>query len=193
MSSDVSVPAVAPKDVRIRAAELRDAAAIAEVRVESWRATYRGVIPDAYLDGMRVEDSKSLWLRILGSPTGEKRLVFVAEDASGVLGFSAAMKLSEPKFNVLAELTGIYLKPQAQRLGIGRKLLAAAARACIAENAPDMLVWVITQNEAARKFYENLGAQLMAGQPFIWDGLELHETGYVWPDLTDLIVACEGH
>jgi hypothetical protein len=72
-------------------------------------------------------------------------------------------------------------------------LLAAAARACIAENAPDMLVWVITQNEAARKFYESLGAELMAGQPFSWDGLELHETGYCWRDLGGLIAACEGH
>lgn len=193
MSAGVSVPVVSAKDVRIRAAELNDAAAIAAVRVESWRATYRGVIPDAYLDGMRVEDSTALWSRILATPTGDKRMVFVAEDAAGVLGFSAAMKLPEPKFGVLAELTGIYLKPQAQRLGIGRKLLAAAARACIAEDAPDMLVWVITQNEAARRFYEGLGAQLMAGQPFTWDGLELHETGYVWPDLMDLIVACEGH
>ena len=172
---------------------LGDAAAIAAVRVESWRATYRGVIPDAYLDGMRVEDSTSLWQRILSTPTGDKRMVYVAEDASGVFGFAAAMKLNEPKFGVQAELTGIYLTPQAQRLGFGRKLMAAAARACLAENAPDMLVWVITQNETARKFYESLGAELMAGQPFSWDDLELHETGYCWRDLGSLIAACEGH
>lgn len=184
---------VSPKDVRIRAADEGDAAAIAAVRVESWRTTYRGMIPDAYLDGMRVEDSTALWQRILSTPSGDKRMVYVAEDASGVLGFSAAMKLAEPKFGVQAELTGIYLKPQAQRLRIGRKLVAAAARACLAENAPDMLAWVITQNEAARKFYENLGAELMAGQPFSWDGLELHETGYCWRDLGSLIAACEGH
>ncbi len=188
-----SVPVVSAKNVRIRAADVADAGAIAAVRVEGWRITYRGVIPDAYLDAMRVEDSTALWARILAQPSGDKRIVFVAEDASGVLGFSAAMKLPEPKFGAHAELTGIYLKPEAQRQGIGRKLLAAAARACIAENAPDMLVWVITQNEAARKFYESLGAELMAGQPFSWDGLELHETGYCWRDLGGLIAACEGH
>jgi len=179
--------------VAIRPAVVDDAAAIAAVRVESWRTTYRGVIPDAYLDAMRVEDSTVLWARILATPTGDKRMVFVAEDASGVLGFSAAMKLAEPKFGVNAELTGIYLKPQAQRQGVGRKLLAAAARACMIEDAADMLVWVITQNQAARQFYESLGAKLMAGQPFSWDGLELHETGYCWRDLGSLIAACEGH
>ena len=181
------------KDVRIRAATADDAAAIAAIRVEGWRVTYRGVIPDAYLDAMRVEDSTGLWTRILTAASSDKRMVFVAEGASGVLGFAAAMKLPEPKFGVHAELTGIYLKPEAQRQGIGRKLLAAAARACLKENAPDMLVWVITQNETARKFYESLGAELMAGQPFSWDGLELHETGYCWRDLGSLIAACEGH
>jgi ribosomal protein S18 acetylase RimI-like enzyme len=170
-----------------------DAAAIAAVRVESWRITYRGVIPDAYLDGMRVEDSAALWARILSTPSSDKRMVFVAELDGSLLGFAAAMKLHEPKFGVNAELTGIYLKPEAQRKGIGRRLVAAAAHACIAEDAHDMLVWVITQNQAARDFYEGLGAELMAGQPFSWDGLELHETGYAWRDLGVLIAACDGH
>jgi len=169
---------------------LEDAAAIAAVRVESWRTTYRDVIPDAYLDGMRVEDSTALWARILATPRGDRRIVFVAETESGVLGFVAAMKLQEPKFGFHAELTGIYLKPEAQRSGIGRRLMAEVARACMAEGAEDMLVWVITQNQPARNFYEMLQAELVAGQPFTWDGLELHETGYGWRDLLALIQNC---
>ena len=179
------------KNVTIRSAVVDDAAAIAAVRVESWRTTYRGVIPDAYLDGMRVEDSTALWARILATPSGDKRIVYVAESDAGILGFAAAMKLAEPKFGLRAELTGIYLKPEAQRQGIGRKLVAATARACLTENAPDMLVWVITENQVARNFYEGLDAELMAGQPFSWDGLELHETGYAWRNLPALIDRCE--
>jgi ribosomal protein S18 acetylase RimI-like enzyme len=182
------------KNVTIRAAVQGDAAAIAAVRVESWRNTYRGVIPDAYLDGMRVEDSAGLWARILATPSGDKRIVYVAESEveaeASVLGFVAAMKLPEAKFGFHAELTGIYLKPEAQRAGIGRRLVAEAARACMAEGAEDMLVWVITQNQAARNFYEKLQAELVAGQPFTWDGLELHETGYGWRDLPALIQHC---
>ena len=34
-----------------------DAHAIAQLRVDAWRATYRGMIPDAYLDAMSVEAS----------------------------------------------------------------------------------------------------------------------------------------
>jgi len=41
----------------IRRATPADARAIAQVRVDAWRVTYRGMIPDAYLDAMTVDDS----------------------------------------------------------------------------------------------------------------------------------------
>ena len=38
--------------ITIRPATAADAAQIARVRVDCWRSTYRGLVPDAYLDGM---------------------------------------------------------------------------------------------------------------------------------------------
>jgi hypothetical protein len=44
----------------IRPATPADATAIAEVRVNAWRTTYKGMIPDAYLAAMKIEDSAAL-------------------------------------------------------------------------------------------------------------------------------------
>ena len=55
----------APMTITIRPANVRDAAAIARVRIDSWRATYRGIIPDAYLAGMNEDESTAGWERIL--------------------------------------------------------------------------------------------------------------------------------
>ena len=173
----------------VRPANLQDAQAIAQVRVESWRATYCGVIPDAYLDAMRVEDSTALWERILSAPAGANRSVFVVESGEGVIGFAAGMMLEEEKFGCNAELTGIYLQPQAQRMGLGRRLVRAVAEECLARGASGMLVWVISANQGGRKFYEKLGGELLIEQPFTWDGLELHETGYGWRQLSALLDA----
>ena len=173
--------------VTIRPAGLQDAAGIAKVRVDSWRATYRGMIPDGYLDGMRVEDSTALWERILSTPEGGKRLVFVAEAQGEVIGFAAGMMLNEAKLGFDAELTGIYLQPQMQRQGLGQRLVAAVSRESIAHGATGMLVWVISENKGARQFYEKLGAELLVEQPFTWDGLDLNETGYGWRDLPALL------
>ncbi len=40
----------------LRPAEPADAMAVARVHVRSWQAAYRGLLPDAYLDGLRPED-----------------------------------------------------------------------------------------------------------------------------------------
>lgn len=173
--------------VQVRPADLQDAQAIAQVRVDSWRATYRSMIPDSYLDAMRVEDSTALWERILSAPQGANRMVFVAESEIGVIGFAAGMLLGEEKFGCNAELTGIYLKPEAQRMGLGRRLVRAVANACVERDASGMLVWVISANQGARLFYEKIGGELLIEQPFTWDGLDLQEAGYGWRQLGALV------
>ncbi len=47
--------------VAIRAARLEDAGAIAHVHVESWRTTYAGIVPDAYLAGLDEILRTRLW------------------------------------------------------------------------------------------------------------------------------------
>ena len=170
----------------LRRATVQDAPAIAAVRIDSWRATYRGMIPDAYLDDMDLEDSSALWTRVLSVPAGNTTAVFIAEVDGEVLGFAAGMLLKEEKFGLNAELTAIYLKPAAQRAGLGRRLVALVADAYCTHGANGLLVWVIAGNRAARKFYEQLGAELLIEQPFSWDGLDLLEAGYGWRDLPAL-------
>ncbi|PFH11049.1 ribosomal protein S18 acetylase RimI-like enzyme [Collimonas sp. PA-H2] len=166
-------------DVVIRRATVADAAVIAAVRIDSWRTTYRGIIPDDYLDGMKIEDSTAIWSRIL-SATSNAANVFVAEVDGEVLGFAAGMTLAQAKLGFDSELTAIYLEPSVQRAGIGRKLVAHVAAALASAGANNMLVWVLADNRPARQFYEMLGAELLAEQPFSWDGLDLQEAGYGW-------------
>ncbi|MDB5768766.1 MAG: yuaI [Collimonas fungivorans] len=170
-------------DVVIRRATVADAGVIAAVRIDSWRTTYRGIIPDDYLDGMKIEDSKAIWTRILAatsSAANDAANVFVAEVDGEVLGFAAGMTLAEAKLGFDSELTAIYLEPSVQRAGIGRKLVAHVAAALASAGANNMLVWVLADNRPARQFYEMLGAELLAEQPFSWDGLDLQEAGYGW-------------
>jgi GNAT superfamily N-acetyltransferase len=166
-------------DVVIRRATVADASVIAAVRIDSWRATYRGIIPDDYLDGMKVEDSTAIWSRIL-SATSSAANVFVAEVDGEVLGFAAGMTLKEAKLGYDSELTAIYLEPSVQRAGIGRRLVAHVAATLANAGANNMLVWVLAENRQARQFYEMLGAELLVEQPFSWDGLDLQEAGYGW-------------
>ena len=173
----------------IRRAAPRDAEAIARVRIDGWRTSYRGLVPAAYLDGMQVEASTALWDKILTAGPNPAS-VFVAAHGDEVVGFAAGSMLAEPKFGLNAELTAVYLRREFQRVGLGRRLIAAVVDAQCALGATGMIVWVIAGNKPARAFYEALGAELLIEQAFQWDGMNLLEVGYGWRDLDALAAAC---
>jgi len=176
--------------IAIRPATKADAAAIARVRVDCWRTTYRGLIPDAYLDAMDVDASTQLWDRVLSAPPNTTS-VFVADDGGEVVGFASGNRLEEPRYALDAELSAAYVRRDRQRMGIGRKLVAAVARAQQTNGAHGLIVWVIAGNKGARAFYEGLGGALLVEQPFEWDGMPLVEAGYGFADVDALIPACE--
>ena len=174
----------------IRPATPADASAIAQVRIDAWRTTYKGMIQDAYLAAMKVEDSTALWKKILSAGPNSTS-VFVAANAGRVVGFAAGNMLAEPKYGLDAELSAAYLVRDAQRAGIGQRLVATVAAAQRAHGATGLIVWVIAANKTARAFYEKLGAELLVEQPFTWDGMDLVEAGYGWRNLDSLVAAVD--
>jgi len=177
--------------IDIRHALPADAAAIAQVRVDAWRSTYKGMIPDAYLAAMKVDESAALWQRVLTAGANTTS-TFVADDGGDVVGFASGLMLREPKFDADAELSAIYLRQDRQRTGTGHRLVGAVVEAQRAHGATGLLTWVIAGNRGARAFYEVLGAELLVEQPFQWDGMDLVEAGYGWRDLAALAAACGG-
>ena len=165
----------------IRPARAGDAEAIARVRVDSWRETYRGMIPQAYLDAMKLEQSRALWEKVLTARSTAVS-VFVAECGADIVGFGSGNMLAEPKHGFDAELSAVYVRREFQRAGIGRRLVAETAIALSQRDggASGLIVWVIAGNKGARAFFERLGAELVVEQAFQWDGMDLVEAGYGW-------------
>jgi GNAT superfamily N-acetyltransferase len=175
--------------IDIRRATADDAPFIAQVRIDGWRTTYRGLVPDAYLDAMEVEPSTAMWARVLEAGS-DIASVFVATRGGEVIGFSAGNALKEPRYGADSELTAVYLRREFQRAGIGQRLVGAVVDAERARGATGMIAWTIAGNKGARRFYESLGGDLVVEQPFQWDGMDLVEAGYVWLDLAALSAAC---
>src|SRR5512139_4184252 len=100
----------------VRVAAASDAEAIARVRIDAWRATYRGMIPDAALDALSVDESALFWRRILesGSPNVS---VYVADEDGVIVGFACANRRDPPKLEFGAELSAVYVRADRQRRG----------------------------------------------------------------------------
>jgi GNAT superfamily N-acetyltransferase len=177
----------------IRTAHAGDAEAIARVRVDSWRETYRGMIPQGYLDAMKLEESRALWEKVLTAGSTAVS-VFVAEHGAEIVGFGSGNMLAEPKHGFDAELSAVYVRRDFQRAGIGRRLVTETAIALSqrAHGASGLIVWVIAGNKGARAFFERLGAELVVEQAFHWDGVDLVEAGYGWRTLEALTADLPG-
>jgi L-amino acid N-acyltransferase YncA len=168
--------------ISIRPATQEDASAIAQVHVESWRTTYAGIVPDAYLAGLDVTLRSKLWSERLQSGT----LIFVAEWDGRVAGFADGGPNREAVGECDAELYAIYLLKDAQKRGIGVGLLRAMATALLERNYKSMAVWVLEQNRS-RNFYEKTGARIAMSKVIEIGGAKLMEVAYVWPDLRSLV------
>jgi hypothetical protein len=50
-----------PEELVIRSAVAGDADAMGLLHVRAWQSAYRGVMPDAYLDGLEPEERVAMW------------------------------------------------------------------------------------------------------------------------------------
>lgn len=95
------------KGTKVRAAALADCDAIAVVRVETWRTTYRGLLPDAILDALSAPARADMWRRALQRTP--PRLLFVAEREGRLVGFGAAGPPSGAALGADSEVHALYV------------------------------------------------------------------------------------
>ncbi|MBN9082360.1 MAG: hypothetical protein BGP04_07495 [Rhizobiales bacterium 62-17] len=176
-----------PFSSTIRVAVVANAAAIAAVHVACWRETYPGLMPEAFINQLSVEDRTKRWQAILGRPDAYNRtVVLVAECAGEVVGFSSygdqrASELLEQ--GLTGEITALYLLRRVQKQGLGLALMVAMANGLIARGHRAASLWVLRENLQARGFYERLGGQVMGELEDKRDGAVLNELAYGWRDL----------
>ena len=169
----------------IREATIEDVPGIARVHVDSWRTTYKGIVPQRIIDSFTYERREELWRRTL-SP-GSAPCVYVAEDGGEVVGFaSGGPARQEEAPNHAGQLYAIYLLQEHQRRGIGRQLFDAVVRELARRGLYSMAIWVIADNAPACGFYEALGGRRVYERQEEADDIVLEEIGYGWDDIRAL-------
>ncbi|MBI4908624.1 MAG: alpha/beta fold hydrolase [Acidobacteria bacterium] len=173
--------------MRIRRASAGDLSAIPYVHVESWKSTYRGLLPDPLIDDLDEMGRVVQWQQWINQPD-EGLFIYVAEAAEGshppIEGFAACGRSQSVPF-CDGEVYAIYLLQSAQRKGLGRKLMAAAVSRLRNSGARSAGVVVLSTNPA-RRFYEVLGGTLFGEQDGDFRGHPCREAVYTWRDLAPL-------
>jgi GNAT superfamily N-acetyltransferase len=171
----------------IREATALDAEAVSRVRVLAWRATYRGLIDDAYLDALSVDAGAERYLRSFDPTPGAGFTRVVADDGGRVVGFATAGRARGQVRQRLGEVWLLYLLPEAQRRGLGTRLMRSMARGLDRRGMDALMVWALAGNAPACRFYERLGGRLVDRRTSVVGAQRLEEVGYLWNDLRGLI------
>jgi GNAT superfamily N-acetyltransferase len=168
----------------VREAVLADAEGIARAHTDSWRTSYRGILPDSVLDRIDVGQRTSSRRRILAD-----RSVFqlVAYDLThgDIVGFCDA-GASRRRFPYAGEVYAIYLIHRAKRHGLGREMFRRVGAWLLANELRSMIVWVLDDNAHARRFYEAMGGRLGPRLATRVGGFPVVEQAYVWDGLRGL-------
>ena len=162
--------------ISVRTARRDDAFGIAAVHDASWRSAYRGIIPGLELEKMVERRGPVWWDRAVR----QKACVLVLERGGEIAGYATTGRNRSRRIQAAGEVYELYLKPDHQGVGLGRRLFESALGALAASGNRSILTWVLEDNEPAIGFYETLGGRI-AGRGVERFGVkDLAKRAYRW-------------
>ena len=127
-----------------------DRLAISKIYEESWKYTYKGIIPQEYLNSI----PEGRWSKNFDRP-GWKTLVCIVDGK--YIGTSSFCKSRFEQFPDCGEIISIYFLPEYMGKGYGKKLLETSILELKKLGFDELFLWVLDDNIKAKNFYEHLG------------------------------------
>ena len=152
----------------VRRATVADAEAITTLHIASWRAHYRGILPDEQIDGLDHAERLAKRTEQLSDPApGIEHWVVEDEGPDGaavVRGWGCIGPVRDDDLGAdHYELYALYVRPEDVGGGFGRRLNARLVERAAELGAGTLVLWVLTENALARRFYERAGYALDEG------------------------------
>ena len=147
------------ENIIIRDVRKEDIAEVVDVQINGWKAAYRGIIDDEYLDTMSKEE------KIKKREKDYKTTGFiVAELNEKIVGFCRYIddnKATREVANIDCELLALYVKADLKHNGIGTKLFEYVKNEFIKKGKTKMVLWCLKDNTPSRRFYEKMGGTVV--------------------------------
>lgn len=130
---------------------------VGEVYAQSWKACYRGLLSQPFLDKL----THDRWSGMLRADPGASLGVF---EEGRVMGAAMVRYARSPEREGYGELVSLYLRPGAVGRGYGRMLLEAALERLRGDGCADVCLWVLEKNAQAIGFYKHMGFRPSGGR-----------------------------
>ncbi len=162
--------------IEIRRARAADARAVAQTHDEAWRNAYQGIIPGAELEKLIARRGPDWWDSAIRKGSRIALLQF-GDDVAGYANYGRNRARS---LFYDGEIYEIYLKPEFQGLGFGRRLFSAARRDLAQSGLKTLVIWALSDNDPAVEFYRALGGRAVARSSERFGNRVLDKVAFAW-------------
>ena len=174
----------------IRPARIEDPPAMARVMVDTWLSAHRGQVPDAQWQRRRDEwtyaVSEGAWrglLEEIADGVNTDDCVYVALVEEDLVGVAVGCPSGLGLLPDAAEVSGVYVRPEHQGRGLGRRLVQTVAADQAARGRRALLISCLVANAPARRFYEAIGGRVIGTHETEDYGFREPQVVYGWEDI----------
>jgi ribosomal protein S18 acetylase RimI-like enzyme len=162
--------------IEIRQAKPCDAAAVADAHDEAWRSAYQGIIPGIELEKLVTRRGPDWWDSAIRKGSRISVLVF----GERVAGYANYGRNRARSLSYDGEIYELYLRPEFQGLGFGRRLFTAARKDLAQSGLRSLVIWALSDNDPAVAFYRALGSRPVARSSERFGGRTLDKIAFGW-------------
>lgn len=141
--------------IKIRYANINDAKILGKIHAKSWQVAYKGIVPEEILANITPERRQKYFEKALTEGWEEDALIYKDNDAAGLICIGKCR--DEDKSQEYGEVWGIYLSPEYWNEGLGRELMNWGLNELKVRGFKKVTLWVLEENQRARRFYELMG------------------------------------
>lgn len=162
--------------IEIRRARAADANLVADAHDEAWRTAYQGIIPGPELAKLIARRGANWWAGAIRKGSRISLLAF----GDAIAGYANYGRNRARSLHYEGEIYELYLRPEFQGLGFGRRLFTAVRRDLVQSGMKSLVVWALSDNEPAVEFYQALGGRAVARSSEKFGDKTLDKVAYGW-------------
>ena len=115
---------------------------------EAWRTAYQGIIPGTELEKLINRRGPAWW----DSAIRKGSRIALLQFGEKVAGYANYGRNRARSLHYDGEIYELYLRPEFQGLGFGRRLFTAARRDLAQSGLKSLIVWALSENDTAVSF-----------------------------------------
>ena len=163
----------------IKEADIKYIDGISRVHLDSWKSTYKDILPAELFAKRTYNWQKEKWLNRLFNNDNTNEFMYVAlTDDDKVMGFATG-SIDDPNKEHDSILFCLYIDDKYHKCGIGRKLVDKVKSKLKKQGAKDMVLWAYKDNTACN-FYEHIGGKREKEVTESVGGRDINEVSFVF-------------